>query len=322
MNIHRARQPDPSFARTTALMVNIFSMTTEAVDPRTLLSEREVRGQLHLRFRPKWDVSPGILAREKKSVKDESFKAFKSHNYCVFACKLLAGLLAWLVEELRLPIDVEEVEIHGVYEIKPVVCIESSTGRRRRIADVHTVFKITSPNDNGEGVYIDPSAPQYLRPAGVYPVRGYPAYPDEEVKVPIEFFSLGYNYSQHLNSVHENEASSSRSRTLRIEFRTEAIVRTVNNRVYQKMTGCAWKDVIRGGNDDKWGALEHDILSSVKADLDVLVNYLDNKYIPGNLDRNTHWKALAKSCMGTGHAKVMESLERALGLEVTRHQLS
>jgi len=88
------------------------------------------------------------------------------------------------------------------------------------------------------------------------------------------------------------------------------------------MTGCAWKDVIRSGNDDKWGALEHDILSSVKTDLDVLASYLDNKYIPGNLDRNTHWKALAKSCMGTGHAKVMESLERASGLEVTRHQLS
>ena len=98
MNIQQARQPDPSFARTTALMVNIFSMTTEAVDPHKLLSEREVRGQLHLRFRPKWDISPGILAREGKSVTDESFKAFKSHNYCVFACRLLAGLLAWLVE--------------------------------------------------------------------------------------------------------------------------------------------------------------------------------------------------------------------------------
>lgn len=98
MDIQQARQPDPSFARTTALMVNIFSMTTEAVDQRKLLSAREVGGQLHLRFRLKWDISPGILARERRSVTDESFKAFKSHNYCVFACKLLAGLLAWLVE--------------------------------------------------------------------------------------------------------------------------------------------------------------------------------------------------------------------------------
>lgn len=87
------------------------------------------------------------------------------------------------------------------------------------------------------------------------------------------------------------------------------------------MTSFAWQDVIRGGNDGNWNALEQDILDSVKGDFLVQVSYLDSVYVPEKLDKETHWKLLARSCMGNGHAKVMESLERVSGAEATRHQL-
>ncbi|KAH6872562.1 hypothetical protein BKA58DRAFT_438670 [Alternaria rosae] len=156
---------------------------------------------------------------------------------------------------------------------------------------------------------------------GVYPVKGYPAYPDKAVRVPVKSFPLGYHYSKHLKRLRENGASSSRSRTESLDFRFEAIVRTVNNRVYQNMTSFAWQDVIRSGNDGNWNALEQDILDFVKGDFLVQVSYLDSVYVPEKLDKETHWKLLARSCMGNGHAKVMESLERVSGAEATRHQL-
>jgi hypothetical protein len=79
------------------------------------------------------------------------------------------------------------------------------------------MFKILSsdayPKSDGlvekQGLYIDASAPQYLRTAGLYAVCSYPARPQSSTQ-------LGGAYEAHLKKLHQAATWSN--------YRTEAVI--------------------------------------------------------------------------------------------------
>jgi hypothetical protein len=164
------------------------------------------------------------------------------------------------------------------------------------------MFKILSsdayPKSDGlveeEGLYIDASAPQYLRPAGLYAVCSYPARPQSSTQ-------LGGAYEAHLKKLHQAATWSN--------YRTEAVIRTINNKIYAKMNGLGGPRILLDEDIAKWESFEREMLASVEISLRSLVTNLDLLYIPVP-DRETHHKLIAQDCFDTGHEKIMESLER------------
>jgi hypothetical protein len=96
MNDEQERQLERSISRAIAFLTKIFFMVAGVIDRRVLLSESKVAGERLLRFCFQEDLSNELLERESAFASEESVRAMKSHNHCVFVCKLLAGLLAWL----------------------------------------------------------------------------------------------------------------------------------------------------------------------------------------------------------------------------------
>ncbi|CAN9085412.1 unnamed protein product [Alternaria sp. RS040] len=288
--------------RISTFMIAIFTLITRVVDSRVLLRKETVGNELHLFFCHKEDLGDQFVAQETGYTSIEAEEAMESHNYCVFVCKVFAGMLAWLIEELHLPITVDEADLNDVFEAQPVVCIDVITWKRRRVAPVHTMFKILSsnayPESDGlveeEGLYIDASAPQYLRPAGLYAVCSYPARPQSSTQ-------LGGAYEAHLKKLHQAATRSN--------YRTEAVIRTMNNKIYAKMNGLGGPGILLDKDIAKWESFEREILASVEISLRSLVTNLDLLCIP-TPDRETHHKLIAQDCFDTGHEKIIESLER------------
>jgi hypothetical protein len=159
-------------------------------------------------------------------------------------------------------------------------------------------------------LFLDASAGQYLRPAGLYTVKNYPKDPAaDRRKIPAP---LGAAYFVHLRDLHDSPGPRN--------FRLESIIRTVNNEVYKKMGGPEWHGIV--GDDDytKWEALEREVCAALEKSLRALVANLDHNPLPHGFDRLSQHKLMARLCMGTGHTKIMESLERVSGVEVTRFQ--
>jgi hypothetical protein len=216
--------------------------------------------------------------------------------------------------ELDLPITVEEVNLKHVEERQPVVCIDIIRDITRRIAAIHTMFKIASsdayPEPDGlveeEGLYLDPSAPQYQRAAGVYAVESYPGHPSSTTL-------LGGAYIMHLRALHADSGFRN--------FRLEAIIRAVNNEVYKKVNDLGGPKILADRDAARWGVFEKEILASIKARLQSLVTMIDNPSIPDGVDRVTHHQLIARDCFGPGHEAIVGSLERVSGgVQVTRWQ--
>jgi hypothetical protein len=181
------------------------------------------------------------------------------------------------------------------------------------------MFKIVSSNAcpqheglvEGEGLYIDASAPQYLRAPGVYAVRSYPVDPRTTAARPPRCTHLGGAYMIHLQEL--CEATSWRN------FRLEAIIKTVNNEVYGKIAGLGGHSTLANKSVGEWKGLEQWILTSINVSLQSLVAKLDHVHIPPGVDRKTHHKLIATDCFGTGHERIIGSLERvSRRVQVTR----
>ncbi|KAG9192568.1 hypothetical protein G6011_11302 [Alternaria panax] len=274
-------------------------------DFRVLLRQEAVGSELHLFVCLEEDLGNQMVAQEMGYTSIEAEDAMRSHNHCVFVCKIFAGILAWWTEELGLPITVDEVDLSDISEPKPVICIDVINGERRRVASVHTMFKVLCsdayPEPDGlvekEGLYIDASAPQYLRPAGVYAVHSYPARPQSSTR-------LGGAYKTHLRKLHE--VGTWRN------YKLEAIVRTINNEMYTNMIRLGGPGILVDRDVAKWTGFEREILASIKSSLQSLVAKLNLIYIPVP-DSETHYKLIARDCLGIGHKKIIESLERVSG---------
>ncbi|CAG5149478.1 uncharacterized protein ALTATR162_LOCUS2377 [Alternaria atra] len=183
------------------------------------------------------------------------------------------------------------------------------------------MFKIVSsnayPQHEGlveeEGLYIDASASQYLRAPGVYAVRRYPVDPRRAAARPPRCTHLGGAYMVHLQELCE----TTRWRNSRLE----AIIRTVDNEVYGKITGLGGPSILANKSVGEWKDLEQWILASINVSLQSLVAKLDHVHIPPGVDRETHHKLIATDCFGTGHENIIGSLERVSGgVQVTRWQ--
>ncbi|RYN41960.1 hypothetical protein AA0113_g8044 [Alternaria arborescens] len=145
-----------------------------------------------------------------------------------------------------------------------------------------------------ERLYIDASAPQYLRPAGLYAVCSYPARPQSSTQ-------LGGAYEAHLKKLHQAATWSN--------YRTEAVILTIDNKIYAKMNGPEGPRILLDTDIAKWESFEREMLASVEISLRSLVTNLDLLYIPV-YDRKTYHKLVAQDCFDTGHEKIIESLER------------
>jgi hypothetical protein len=194
------------------------------------------------------------------------------------------------------------------------------TDKRIKIAAIHTMLKITFMHNDSGGVYLDASAPQYLRPAGACPIKDYPVDPRLAAARPMHPSPLGGAYFDQLMTLQESEASSSQSSTSSPNFRLEAVIRTVNNEVYKKMTEHDWLGIILGDDDTKWISLEREVLASVEKKLLVLAGHLDDSHIPVGFGRESQHRLMARLCMGTGHWNMMASLERLSRVPVTQFQ--
>ena len=84
--------------RISTFMVAIFTLITRVVDSRVLLRKETVGNELHLFFCHKEDFGDQFVAQETGYTSIEAEEAMESHNYCVFVCKVFAGMLAWLIE--------------------------------------------------------------------------------------------------------------------------------------------------------------------------------------------------------------------------------
>jgi hypothetical protein len=194
------------------------------------------------------------------------------------------------------------------------------TDKRIKIAAIHTMLEITFTHNDSGGVYLDASAPQYLRPAGACPIKDYPVDPRLAAVRPIHPSPLGGAYFDQLMTLQDSEASSSQSSASSPNFRLEAVIRTVNNEVYKKLAEHDWRGIIMGDDDTKWISLEQAVLAYVEGKLLVLAGHLDDSHIPDGFGTDSQHRLMARLCMGTGHWNMMTSLERFSRVPVTLYQ--
>ncbi|KAL1800025.1 hypothetical protein ACET3X_000367 [Alternaria dauci] len=307
MSNPQAVQQRHAINRIFTLVIEIFTLVTRVADPRVLLRQETVNNELHLFYCHREDLGDEFVAQQTGYTSIDAEDALRSHNYCVFVCKIFAGILAWLIEDLHLPITVEEVDLNDVSATQPVVCIDVINWEQKRVAPIHTMFKILDsgayPQSDGlveeDGSYIDASAAQYLRPAGIYAVCSYPARPRSSTR-------LGGAYKTQLDRLHRIGMNKG--------YRAEAIIRTVNNEFYAKMVALGGPRILLDKDKAKWADFEREIVASIETSLRSLVTNLDRQDIDDHYTE-THHKLIARACFGAGHDMITKALERVSGHE-------